>query len=107
MQNFTNFNKDSKELTRKIPHIFYQDLTHKNITKRLRKISKNIWKKLWNFYENFRQGRGANINTQCQNSKKHEGERNPVQQQAQPTHTWILDPQGASGAVGLIQMDQP
>jgi hypothetical protein len=46
---FTNFNKHSKQLTRKYHIFFNQDLTHNNITKRLRKIPRTHKKNSWSF----------------------------------------------------------
>jgi hypothetical protein len=40
MQNFTNFNQNSKELSRKHHTSFYQNLTRRNITKRFKKTSR-------------------------------------------------------------------
>jgi hypothetical protein len=49
---------------KKIPHIFPQVLTHHNITKMSRKLSRTCRKFLWDFYKNFWQGSGVKIKTQ-------------------------------------------
>jgi hypothetical protein len=54
VQNFTNFNKNSKQISKKYYIYFPQVLTHKNITKMSRKVSRTYGKFLGIFYKSFR-----------------------------------------------------
>jgi len=63
IQKFTNFNKNSKQISKKYYIYFPQVLTHKNITKRLRKISKTYGKIYGIFIGILGKAGGVNINT--------------------------------------------
>jgi hypothetical protein len=80
MHNFTNFNKNSKSLARNTTHIFPQVLTHNNITKMSRKLSRTCKNFLGIFNKIFEHIGVQTARNSDENSKKNkDNARNPNQ----------------------------